>query len=99
MIHESSVGLSSTTNPKSSPLPAQAKLCQKIQQKAEPLRCLALRTRGGRLHASPWFKYARTPVHSHAYGAAVAILWLPDVFYYHGHIWNSLRWSTLPSIS
>ena len=42
---------SSTTNPKpkgqpSISLPAQANL---TQQKAEPLRCLALRTRGGRL--------------------------------------------------
>ena len=49
--HENSVGLSSTTNPKSKgqpsiSLPAQANL---TQQKAEPLRCLALRTRGGRL--------------------------------------------------
>ena len=34
-------------------LPAQANL---TQQKAEPLRCLALRTRGGRLKSSfvPW---------------------------------------------
>ena len=49
--HEKSVGLSSTTNPKpkgqpSISLPAQANL---TQQKAEPLRCLALRTRSGRL--------------------------------------------------
>ena len=49
--HENSVGLSSTTNPnpKGQPsisLPAQANL---TQQKAEPLRCLALRTRGVRL--------------------------------------------------
>ena len=56
--HENSVGLSSTTNPKpkgqpSISLPAQANL---TQQKAEPLRCLALRTRGGRLKSSfvPW---------------------------------------------
>ena len=53
-IHENSVGLSSTTNPKpkgqpSISLPAQANL---TQQKAEPLRCLALRTRGGRLPRS-----------------------------------------------
>ena len=44
-------GLSSTTNPKpkgqpSISLPVQANL---TQQKAEPLRCLALRTRGGSL--------------------------------------------------
>ena len=50
-IHENSVGLSSTTNPKpkgqpSISLPAQANL---TQQKAEPLRCLALRTRGVQL--------------------------------------------------
>ena len=58
IIHENSVGLSSTTNPKpkgqpSISLPAQANL---TQQKAEPLRCLALRTRGGRLKSSfvPW---------------------------------------------
>ena len=57
-VHENSVGLSSTTNPKpkgqpSISLPAQANL---TQQKAEPLRCLALRTRGGRLKSSfvPW---------------------------------------------
>ncbi len=57
-MHENSVGLSSTTNPKpkgqpSISLPAQANL---TQQKAEPLRCLALRTRGGRLKSSfvPW---------------------------------------------
>ena len=57
-MHENSVGLSSTTNPKpkgqpSVSLPAQANL---TQQKAEPLRCLALRTRGGRLKSSfvPW---------------------------------------------
>ena len=56
--HENSVGLSSTTNPKpkgqpSISLPAQANL---TQQKAEPLKCLALRTRGGRLKSSfvPW---------------------------------------------
>ena len=53
-LHENSVGLSSTTNPKpkgqpSISLPAQANL---TQQKAEPLRCLALRTRGGRLKSS-----------------------------------------------
>ena len=53
-MHENSVGLSSTTNPKpkgqpSISLPAQANL---TQQKAEPLRCLALRTRGGRLKSS-----------------------------------------------
>ena len=50
-FNENSVGLSSTTNPKpkgqpSISLPAQANL---TQQKAEPLRCLALRTRGGRV--------------------------------------------------
>ena len=57
-VLENSVGLSSTTNPKpkgqpSISLPAQANL---TQQKAEPLRCLALRTRGGRLKSSfvPW---------------------------------------------
>ena len=55
VIHENSVGLSSTTNPKpkgqpSISLPAQANLTQQI--KAEPLRCLALRTRGGRLKSS-----------------------------------------------
>ena len=55
---ENSVGLSSTPNPKSKgqpsiSLPAQATL---TQQKAEPLRCLALRTRGGMLKSSivPW---------------------------------------------
>ena len=53
-MHENSVGLSSTTNPKpkgqpSISLPAQANL---TQQKAEPLRCLALRTRGGSMHAT-----------------------------------------------
>ena len=47
VLHENSVGLSSTTNlkPKGQPsisLPAQANL---TQQKAEPLRCLALRTK------------------------------------------------------
>ena len=47
--YKNSVGLSSPTNPKpkgqpSISLPAQANL---TQQKAEPLRCLALRTRGG----------------------------------------------------
>ena len=58
IIDENSVGLSSTTNPKpkgqpSFSLPAQANL---TQQKAEPLRCLALGTRGGRLKSSfvPW---------------------------------------------
>ena len=58
LLHENSVGLSSTTNPKpkgqpSISLPAQANL---TQQKTEPLRCLALRTRGGRLKSSfvPW---------------------------------------------
>ena len=50
LYHENSVDLSSTTNPKpkgqpSISLPAQANL---NQQKAEPLRCLALKTRGGR---------------------------------------------------
>ena len=57
-MHENSVGLSSTINPKpkgqpSISLPAQVNL---TQQKAEPLRCLALRTRGGRLKSSfvPW---------------------------------------------
>ena len=53
-IHENSVGLSSTTNPKpkgqpSISLPAQANL---TQQNTEPLRCLALRTRGGMLKSS-----------------------------------------------
>ena len=48
-VYKNSVGLSSPTNPKpkgqpSISLPAQANL---TQQKAEPLRCLALRTRGG----------------------------------------------------
>ena len=52
-VYENS-GLSSTTNPKSKgqpsiSLPSQANL---TQQKAEPLRCLALRTRGGRLKSS-----------------------------------------------
>ena len=57
-LHENSVGLSSTTNPKpkgqpSISLSAQANLSQ---QKASPLRCLALRTRDGGLKSSfiPW---------------------------------------------
>ena len=54
-MYKGSVGPSSTTNPKprgeTIPLPAQANLhvCMSTQQKAGPLRCLALRTRGGRL--------------------------------------------------
>ena len=53
-IHESSVGLTSTTNPKPKENPPTA--CSgkpmSIQLKAEPLRCLGLRTRGGRLKSS-----------------------------------------------
>ena len=52
--HENSVGFSSTTNPKPKgitiPLPAQANL---IPAKGiEPLRCLALRTRGDKFKSS-----------------------------------------------
>ena len=48
-LHENSVGLSSTTLGKIIPLPAQANL---TQQKAESLKCLALRTRDGRSKSS-----------------------------------------------
>ena len=57
-VYENSVGLSSTNpKPKGQPsisLPAQANL---IQQKAEPLRCLALRTRGGSFLALNFYTY------------------------------------------
>ena len=57
-FHESSVGLSSTTNPKPRGKPSQCLLStpRYHQQKAEPPRCLALRTRGGRLKSTfvPW---------------------------------------------
>ena len=52
-VHESSVGLFSTTNPKprGKPSPSACTGTPRYhQQKAEPPRCLALRTRGGRLH-------------------------------------------------
>ena len=57
-VYENSVGLSSPTNPKPKgqpfiSLPAQANL---TQWKAEPLRCLTLRTRGGHVDEKivPW---------------------------------------------
>ena len=64
---QKAVGLSSTTNPKpkgqpSISLPAQANL---TQQKAEPLRCLALRTRG-----------ALPEIRGHAYGAGAGYAWI-----------------------
>ena len=50
-IYESSEGLSSTTypEPRGNPPTACSGKPMSIKQKAEPLRCLALRTRGGML--------------------------------------------------
>ena len=56
-MNESSVALPSTTNPKprgNHPIACTGKLMS-TQQTAEPLRCLALRTRDGRLSSFvPW---------------------------------------------